>query len=79
MSKLERAYEDSAVYLRRVWAANRDVPVSEHVKAILRALDRRLGAAPRPDLVEALVQAYARPALLVPPAFDDTARPASRT
>jgi HAD superfamily hydrolase (TIGR01509 family) len=76
MSRLERAYEDSAVYLRRVWAANRDVPVTEHVKAILRALDRALGDAPGADLVEALVHAYARPALLVPPAFDQTARAA---
>jgi putative hydrolase of the HAD superfamily len=75
-AKLERAYEDSASYLRRVWTANRDVPVSEHVKAILRALDRELGDAPDPHLVEALVDAYARPALLVPPAFDDTARAA---
>jgi putative hydrolase of the HAD superfamily len=74
MGKLERAYEDSAVYLRRVWAANRDVPVSEHVKAILRALDRPLGDAPGAHLLEALVEAYARPALLVPPTFDDTAR-----
>ena len=76
MAKLERAYEDSAAYLRRVWAANRDVPVAEHVKAILRALDRELGDAPDAHLLEALVDAYARPALLVPPALDDTARAA---
>ena len=75
LSKLERAYEDSAVYLRRVWSANRDVPVGEHVKAILRALDRKLDA-PSADLLEALVQAYARPALLVPPSLDESARPA---
>jgi putative hydrolase of the HAD superfamily len=75
MSRLERAYDDSALYLRRVWAANRDVPVAEHVKAILRALDQRLHP-PGADLLEALVQAYARPALLVPPSFDETARPA---
>lgn len=73
MSKLDRAYEDSATYLRRVWAGNRDVPVTEHVKAILRALDRPLGDAPGAHLLEALVQAYARPALLVPPTFDETA------
>ena len=73
MAKLERAYDDSALYLRRVWAANRDVPVAEHVKAILRGLDRALGESPDPHLLEALVDAYARPALLVPPAFDDTA------
>lgn len=72
-SKLERAYEDSAVYLRRVWAANRDVPVVEHVKAVLRALDGKLAASAHGSLLEALVDAYARPALLVPPTFDDTA------
>jgi putative hydrolase of the HAD superfamily len=76
IAKLERAYEDSAVYLRRVWSANRDVPIAEHVKAILRALDRELGAAPDPYLLEALVDAYGRPALVVPPTFDETARAA---
>ena len=76
MAKLDRAYEDSAAYLRRVWTANRDVPVTDHVRAILRALDRRLGESVSGDLLEALVQAYSRPALLVPPAFDETARDA---
>jgi putative hydrolase of the HAD superfamily len=74
MARLERAYDESALYLRRVWAANRDVPVAEHVKAILRGVDRALGDSPDAHLLEALVDAYARPALLVPPAFDDTAR-----
>ncbi|MBM4441823.1 MAG: HAD family hydrolase [Candidatus Rokubacteria bacterium] len=73
MGRLERAYEDSGAYLRRVWAANRDVPVGEHVNAILRALDPRLADGVHADLRAALVQAYARPALLVPPALDDTA------
>lgn len=76
MRKLERAYEDSAVYLSRVWSGNRDVPVTEHVKAILRALDQELPDAANRDLLDALVQAYTRPALLVPPTFDATARPA---
>ena len=75
LRNLERAYEDSAGYLRRVWSSNRDVPIVEHVKAILRALDRKLET-PSNDLLEALVQAYSRPALLVPPSFDETARPA---
>jgi putative hydrolase of the HAD superfamily len=72
-SALERAYEDSALFLRRVWSANRDVPVSEHALAILRSLDRRLADAAGADLVEALVEAYAAPVLTVPPVFDDTA------
>jgi HAD superfamily hydrolase (TIGR01509 family) len=76
MASLERAYQDSGTYLRRVWSSNRDVPVTDHVKAILRALDRRLADAAKPDFVAALVQAYSRPALLVPPAFDRSAKPA---
>jgi putative hydrolase of the HAD superfamily len=75
LSKLDRAYEDSASYLRRLWAGNRDVPVGDHVKAILRSLDRKLES-PSDQLLEALVAAYSRPALLVPPSFDETARPA---
>ena len=74
MSRLDRAYEDSGAYLRRLWMENRDVPVVEHVRAILRALDPNLGSTAHGALLEALVQAYARPALVVPPAFDDTAR-----
>jgi putative hydrolase of the HAD superfamily len=74
MPSLERAYRESGLYLRRVWSANRDVPVTEHVRAILRALDARLADTVGADVVEALVQAYSRPALLVPPAFDVAAR-----
>ena len=59
-----------------MWTANRDVPVVEHVRAILRALDRKLEAAATDHLLEALVQAYAGPALIVAPAFDQTARAA---
>ena len=73
MSRLARAYDDSGAYLGRIWAGNRDVPVADHARAILRALDRRLAEAARPDLIDALVQAYTRPALLVPPAIDTTA------
>ena len=79
MTKLERAYAESGVYLQRVWKSNRDVPVVEHVKAILHALDRPLGARASADLLEALVQAYVRPALLVPPTVDDTALAAFRS
>jgi HAD superfamily hydrolase (TIGR01509 family) len=76
MGRLEDAYQDSARYLGRLWTANRDVPVAEHVRAILRALDGELAATIGADALDALVHAYARPALLVPPAFDTTARPA---
>ena len=65
---LERAYRDSAAFLGQIWLQNRDVPVEDHVRAILVGLDpdlpRRLPAPAFRDLVDA----YARPALLAPPA-----------
>ncbi|MBI2217564.1 MAG: HAD family hydrolase [Candidatus Rokubacteria bacterium] len=76
---LDRAYEASGSYLARLWSASRDVPVDAHVKAILDAvepdLDARLSASAR----RALVDAYARPALIVPPAVDDGALVALET
>ena len=41
---LERAYEDSGSFLGRLWSQNRDVPVVEHVRAILAAVDAGLPA-----------------------------------
>ena len=73
---LERAYEDSASFLGRTWAQNKDVPVSEHVRAILAALDSGLPARVPADAMAALTDAYGRPALLVPPSVDETARAA---
>jgi putative hydrolase of the HAD superfamily len=73
---LDRAYEDSAGVLGRLWAQNKDVPVTEHVRAILVALDPHLPAHLPDEAMPALVDAYARPALLVPPAVDEGARPA---
>ena len=73
---LERAYRESAAFLGQLWQQNRDVPVEDHVRAILVGLDpglpRRLTGAVFSDLVEA----YARPALLAPPAVDTAARAA---
>ena len=74
--RLDRAYEESGLFLRRVWSANRDVSVGEHVMAILRAADPALAERASDALREELVEAYARPALLVPPTFDETARAA---
>ena len=61
-------------WLGRVWAKNRDVPVTDHVRAILAALDM----AGLPDRVPAetittALEAYARPVLMVPtaPVVDD--------
>ena len=73
---LERAYEDSASFLGRTWAQNKDVPVGEHVRAILAAVDSGLPARVPADAMAALVDAYARPALLVPPSVDEGARSA---
>jgi len=73
-SALDRAYEDSGGYLGRVWAKHRDVPVADHVRAILGGLDPKLPARVPPDVLAALIDAYARPILMVPPAVDDGAR-----
>jgi putative hydrolase of the HAD superfamily len=70
---LDRAYEDSAVYLSRIWARHRDVPVVDHVRAIVGGVDRRLPGRLPADVVAALVDAYSLPALIVPPAVDDGA------
>jgi putative hydrolase of the HAD superfamily len=70
---LDRAYEASAGWLGRIWAGARDVPVEEHVLAILRGVDPDLPARVSRALVGALVEAYARPVLVVPPALDDGA------
>ncbi|PYM40777.1 MAG: hypothetical protein DME12_14410 [Candidatus Rokuibacteriota bacterium] len=71
---LERGYEESGVFLSRVWSRNRDVPVTEHVRAILAAVDAGLPRRVSGETMAMLVEAYARPALLVPPAVDESAR-----
>jgi HAD superfamily hydrolase (TIGR01509 family) len=71
---LDRAYEASGAYLSRVWAANRDVAVVEHVRAILAAVDPALPGRLPSEVLGALVEAYAQPILMVPPAVDDGAR-----
>jgi HAD superfamily hydrolase (TIGR01509 family) len=75
---LERAYDASGSYLGRLWQANRDVPVAEHVTAILRLADPALPGRVSADVMGALVDAYARPILLVPPAVDAGAGEALR-
>jgi putative hydrolase of the HAD superfamily len=57
-----------------VWAKNRDIAGGDHVRAILAAVDPDLPARLPPDVLRALLEAYARPILLVPPAVDDGAR-----
>jgi putative hydrolase of the HAD superfamily len=72
-STLDRAYEASAVYLSRIWARHRDVPVGDHVRAILDGVDGGLAARLPAPVLAALVEAYSGPVLLVPPTVDDGA------
>ena len=71
---LDVGYDTSGVYLGRVWSDHRDVPVESHVSAILAAADPDLPRRVPPWLMAELVEAYARPALLVPPDVDPGAR-----
>jgi putative hydrolase of the HAD superfamily len=79
VAALDRAYEESASYLGRVWARNRDVSVQEHVRAIVGGIDRDFALGLPADVLAALVDAYARPILMVPPAVDDGALKALHT
>src|SRR4029450_9904544 len=57
----------------RTRAPHRDVPVDDHIRAILTAIDPGLPKRVPPSLMTALIEAYSRPILVVPPAVDDTA------
>jgi FMN phosphatase YigB (HAD superfamily) len=59
--------------LSRIWATHRDVPVDGHITAILDAVETGLSARVSADVTAALIEAYSRPALLVPPTVDDGA------
>ena len=72
-STLDRAYDESGSALSRVWARHRDVPAEGHVTAILDAVEAGLADRVSEDVKAALLDAYARPALLVPPTVDDGA------
>ncbi len=72
-TRLERAYRDSAAFLGQVWMQNRDVPVEQHVRAILVGLDPDLVRGLPPETLRDLVDAYSRPALLAPPPADQGA------
>jgi putative hydrolase of the HAD superfamily len=73
---LESAYEESSGRLRDVWQRRQDVAVQEHVSGLLEALHPSLPQRVSPELLAALVDAYASPALRVPPAFDPGAKEA---
>jgi len=72
--RLDRAYTASGQWLARLWQVHRDASVGEHVGAILEALDASLPSRLSADTMAALIQAYASPALVAPPAIDEGAR-----
>src|SRR5262249_37287299 len=76
---LDAGYEASGTYLARVWREHRDVSVDDHVAAILSAADRDLPRRVPSDVKSSLMDAYARPALRVPPDLDPGARQAVET
>src|SRR3972149_3180414 len=71
---LDRAYEESGRFLGRLWQTCKDVSVQGHVAAVLEALEPGLPGRLGSGTLAALVQAYANPALLVPPTPDPSAR-----
>ncbi len=73
---LDAAYDASGSELGRIWSTYRDVPVEHHVSTILGAVGRDVLGQVDPPTMAALVDAYACPALLVPPAVDPGARAA---
>jgi HAD superfamily hydrolase (TIGR01509 family) len=76
LDRLDRAYATAGHWLGQLWQVNRDVSVREHVGAMLKALDATRPARLSAEAMAALIRAYARPALLAPPAVDPGARAA---
>lgn len=64
---LLRGYDVSGTELGWLWAQNRDMPVGRHVTSLLEGAEAGLSARVAPETLEALIDAYARPALLAPP------------
>lgn len=71
---LARGYEQSGRELSWIWSENRDVPVLRHVASVLEGAEPGLSARVTGATLEALLEAYAAPALLVPPSPDTGAR-----
>lgn len=74
VAALDRGYAVSGRELGRLWSEHRDIPVEGHVAAILDGAQAGLRARVTPETIAALVEAYSRPALVVPPAADPRAR-----
>lgn len=67
---LDRAYAASGRRLARIWADHRDVPVSRYVTMLLEAIDPGLPRRLESASIDEMIEAYAGPALVVPPALD---------
>ena len=74
--QLDRAYATASERIARIWQGFRDLPVDGHVTALLEALDPELPRRLSRAALARLVDAYAQPALRVPPAVDAGAAPA---
>jgi putative hydrolase of the HAD superfamily len=70
LDELERGYAATGAWLARLWQVNRDVPVREHVQVLLAAVDPALPGRLLPETMAAVIDAYATPALVAPPAID---------
>jgi len=64
---LARGYEASGRELAWVWGQNRDVPVLRHVTSLLEGTRAGLSARLSRTMLDELIEAYGRPALLAPP------------
>lgn len=73
---LDRAYEESGRRIGEIWRSRKDVPVQQHVLALLEAVDPRLPDRLGAGMMSLLVHAYSNAALLVPPAADESAKEA---
>ena len=77
--RLERAYAATGRWLASLWQVNQDVSVREHVAALLEAVDPGLSDRLSAGTMSALIRAYARPAMVAPPAIDQEASVALQT
>lgn len=69
-SDLERAFQRLTSYLSGVWSQRRDVSVEAHVREILRDVDEQLADRLPAGALASLIDAYSRPATIVPPTVD---------
>ena len=67
---LNRAYDVAGRRLARLWGECRDVPARRYVTMLVEAIDRKLLERLEPARIDEMLEAYASPALVVPPALD---------